>query len=92
MDVQSLDGSTVLLAPILAAALRRCREEGIDMLENAGRWLEKGEALDAIAPYRRKLPAWIYVYRANEPALAERLKDRRVWVPSLFDGDASLVR
>jgi hypothetical protein len=48
--------------------------------------------LDRIAPYRRRLPAWIYVYRANDPGLAESLRDPQVWVPSLFDGDASLVR
>ena len=61
------------------------------MLENVGRWLEKGELLDKIAPYRRRLPIWTYVYRANDPGLAESLRDRRAWAPTLFDGDASLV-
>ena len=81
-----------VILPLLSWALSKCRDEGIHVLEHFGRWLEKGEALDGIAPYRRKLPTWIFVYRANAPGLAERLADRRVWAPSLFDGDASLVQ
>jgi hypothetical protein len=91
VDFQSLEGGTDLLPPLLSWALRRCRDEGIHMLENLGRWLEKGEVLDMIAPYRRRLRNWVYFYRANNPELAERLSDRRVWAPSLFDGDASLL-
>jgi hypothetical protein len=92
VDFLSLDGGAALLLPLLSWALRKCQDEGIHVLEHFGRWLEKGALLDRIAPYRRRLPTWIYVYRANDPGLAERLKDPRVWVPSLFDGDASLVR
>lgn len=90
VDFQSRDGSAALLSPILAWALRKCREEGIHMLEVVGRWLEKGEVIDAAAPYRRSLGAWAYFYRANHPELAESLKDPAAWAPSLFDGDASL--
>ena len=90
VDFQSLDGSNGLLSPFLNWALRRCRNEGIHMLENVGRWLEKGELIKTVAPYRRKLPTWSYFYRANSPGLAESLKDPRAWAPSLFDGDASL--
>jgi hypothetical protein len=90
VDFQSLDGSTALLSPLLSRALTKCREKGIHVLENIGRWLESGELIETVAPYRRKLSAWSYVYRANDSRLAESLKDRRVWAPSLFDGDASL--
>ena len=90
VDFQSLDGSTTLLLPVLSRALKKCRENGIHVLENIGRWLESGEAIETVAPYRRQLSAWSYRYRASDPRLAERLKDRRVWAPSLFDGDASL--
>jgi hypothetical protein len=92
VDFQALDGSTELLPPIIAWALGKCRAEGIHMLESLGRWLEPGELLDVIAPYRRKLPgAWQYAYRANNAQLADQLRDRRAWAPSLFDGDASLM-
>jgi hypothetical protein len=90
VDFQSLDGSTDLLAPMLNWALRKCRNEGIHMLENIGRWMEKGEFFETIAPYHRAIPNWTYFYRANNPSLAETLRDRRAWAPSLFDGDASL--
>jgi RimJ/RimL family protein N-acetyltransferase len=90
VDFQSLDGGTALLLPLLFWALRKCGNEGIHVLENAGRWLEKGEVLDTLAPYRRRLPNWRFVYRANDPGLAESLRDRRAWAPSLFDSDASL--
>jgi hypothetical protein len=90
VDFQSLDGGTALLRPLLAWALRRCASEGIHVLENSGRWMEKGEVLDVLAPYRRRLPNWRFVYRAKDPKLAESLRDRHVWAPSLFDSDASL--
>ena len=90
VDFQSLDGSAELLAPLLAWTLRRCRDEGIHMLENIGRWLEKGELIETVAPCKRKLSAWTYIYRANNPGLAESLRNRSAWAPSLFDGYASL--
>ena len=92
VDFQSLDGGTTLLSALLSWALRKCRHEGVHTLVNIGRWLEKGEWLESIAPYRRRLPSWVYFYRANSPALAESLRDRRAWAPSLFDGDANLLR
>ena len=92
VDFQSLDGGPALLSPLLSWALSRCRDEGIHTLEYFGRWLGPGEPVDRLAPYRRKLPTWIFVYRANDPALAERLKDPQVWCPTLYDGDASLIR
>jgi hypothetical protein len=89
VDFQSRDGSTVLLAPMIAWALNKYRDEGLHLLEITGSWLEKGELLEA-APYWRHLATWTYFYRANNPKLAEELKDRRSWSPSLLDGDASL--
>jgi len=90
VEFQSLDGSTALLLPILSWALQRCREEGLHLLEVVGRWLEKGELLNSLAPYHRNLSTWTFFYRANYPALARRLADRSAWAPSLYDGDATL--
>jgi hypothetical protein len=90
VDFQSLDGSTDLLSPLLAWALRKCRDEGIHMLENVGRWLERGELIETVAPYKRRLSAWTFIYRANSPGLTESLRNRSAWAPSLFDGYASL--
>jgi len=90
VDYQSLDGSAALLPPMLSWALRKCRENGVHMLENVGRWLERGEVIDTLAPYRRKLTTWTYFYRGNNPELASKLQQRYTWAPSLFDGNASL--
>ena len=90
VDFQSLDGSNALLEPLLCWALRKCRNEGIDLLEILGRWLEKGEFIETVAPHRRRLEAWRFVYRANNAGLATTLRDPRTWAPSLFDGDATL--
>lgn len=90
VDFQSLDGSTALLEPLICWALRKCRKERIDLLEILGRWLEKGEFIETVAPHRRKLEAWRFMYRANNAGLATTLRDPRLWGPSLFDGDATL--
>ena len=90
VDFQSLDGSTALLEPLLCWAVRKCRNEGIHLLEIIGRWQEKGEFIETAAPHRRRLDAWRFVYRANNPSLATILRDPRTWAPSLFDGDATL--
>jgi hypothetical protein len=91
VDFQSLDGGTALLPPLLAWALTRCRDEGIHMLECFGRWLEQGELIASIAPYRRRSDVWTHYYRAHNPRLAERLRNPDAWAPSLFDGDSSLL-
>jgi hypothetical protein len=90
VDYQSLDGSPAMLGALVSWAFERCRSEGIHILENTGRWLEKGEFFTNAAPYRRKLPAWQYFYRINNPALGAPLSDKNAWAPSLFDGDATL--
>ncbi len=90
VDYQSLENSASMLEPLLSWTLRRCRAEGIHMLEHTGRWLEKGEFIETAAPYRRKLSTWTYFYHANNSQLRELLNDRRVWAPSLFDSDATL--
>jgi hypothetical protein len=75
VDFQALDGGSELLPPIIGWALRKCSAEGIRMLETVGRWLERGECLNVIAPYRRKLSwGWPPVYRANNARLAADLR------------------
>jgi hypothetical protein len=45
------------------------------MLESVGRWLEKGELLDTIAPCRRTLLSWVYFYRASSQKLPDTRAD-----------------
>jgi hypothetical protein len=90
VDFQTLDGNTAVLAPMLDWALGRCHREGIEMLESIGFCSEKQKLIAKIAPYERRLPSWLYFYKARDKSLADRLKDPTVWDPSQFDGDASL--
>ncbi len=90
VDFAAIDNTSALFPSLLSWALNKCRSGGIQMLETTGRWLEKGELIDRIAPHRRSLSTWTYFYHANNPELAEPLKDPRAWAPSLYDGDASL--
>jgi len=90
VDFQSLDGTTALLESLLSWALRKCRHEGIHMLENIGAWLGNGELIDRLAPHRRRLSAWTFVYRGANPGLSERLSDPAVWAATLYDASASL--
>jgi hypothetical protein len=90
VDFQGLQGGSELLTPLISWALAKCREQRIQVLEATGRWLERGESIAQIAPYRRRLSTWTYFYHAHDPELAKNLRDRDAWLPSLYDGDASL--
>jgi hypothetical protein len=90
VDFQTLDGSADSLGPMLAWAIRKCRRGGIQMLESVGFGPDKENVISKFAPRERKLPSWLYFYKANEKSLADKLSDSRVWNPSQFDGDASL--
>jgi hypothetical protein len=90
IDFQVLTGDTQLLRPMLAWALRRCRDEGIHMMEAYGFRPDKQLVIDSLAPYRRRLPSWFYFYKTWDKELGEQLKDPEVWDPSHFDGDSSL--
>ena len=79
-----------LLAAMVQAALDRCRQESIHMLELIGLTPPLERKLEHLSPHRRALPTWMSYYKPNNPSLAENLKDAAVWEFSLFDGDSSL--
>ncbi len=78
------------LRAMLRAAMQRCREESIHMLELVGLASALESELERASPHRRQLPSWLYYYKTSNPSLAERLKNPAVWEPSLFDGDSTL--
>jgi len=90
VDFQALDADTKVLKPMLSWGLEKCQSDGIHMLECVGFSSKKREVINRRAPHVRKLPCWLYYYKACEPSLARRLGDPNVWDPSQFDGDASL--
>jgi hypothetical protein len=92
VDFQSLepDRSPDLLMAMLAAAVKRSREQSIHMLELAGVAPALETTLERASPHRRELSNWLFFYKARNPTLELKLKDPAVWEPSLFDGDSSL--
>jgi hypothetical protein len=90
VDFQSLDGNYASLLPMLSWALRRCEKEGIHTLDIRGFCPEKRSVIEQIVPYRRKLPWWLYVYKAGNEVLEQNLRNPNVWDPSPFDGDSTL--
>jgi hypothetical protein len=90
VDFQALRGSEEALGGTLRWMLKRCREDGIHVLEVTGCWLNRPGLPRVVAPYHHTMPCWVYYYKAREKQLSETLKDPAVWAPSSFDGDASL--
>ncbi|HZQ95664.1 MAG TPA: hypothetical protein VFA67_11685 [Candidatus Sulfotelmatobacter sp.] len=92
VDFQSLDQERApdFLMAMLEAALMRCRQQSIHMLELAGPTPALERTLERAAPHHRQLSSWLFYYKARTPALEDRLKDPALWEPSLFDGDSSL--
>lgn len=90
VDFQTLDGKIASLEPMLQCALKRCSQEHIHMLEAIGFAREKREMMFKLAPYRRRLPYWLYYYKAQDKDLAGCLANPEQWDPSMFDGDSSL--
>jgi hypothetical protein len=90
VDFQALAGYGKMIDSALHCMLRKCRQEGIHVLEYAGCWLGPSGVLSISAPYQRTTSCWTYYYKARDKELCEALKDPKAWAPSSFDGDSSL--
>jgi hypothetical protein len=90
VDFQALGERTDLLKPVLSAALQKCRQESIDMLETIGFAPNKRRVIDGMGAHYRPLSAWRYFYKTNRSSLAAGLGVPDSWDPTCFDGDCSL--
>jgi hypothetical protein len=90
IDYQSLDRTVDALPAMLAWAIRQAGSSGVHVVENVGFRPYGTRIIEERAPYRRKLPSWLYFYKTRDQAIQRRLADPAVWNPSWFDGDASL--
>jgi hypothetical protein len=91
-DFQCLEAEKApeLLSAMQQAALERCRQESIHMLEVIGLGPGLEKRLRRASPHQRSLSAWLYFYRTNNSDLAEKLQNETAWDPSLYDGDSTL--
>jgi hypothetical protein len=90
VDLQALPGNEDALTPIVAAILRQCRHEGVHMLESIGFTRSTRAFLESHSPYSRRLPAWLFFYKAKDEALDRALSSGAMWNVCSYDGDGSL--
>jgi hypothetical protein len=90
VDFQTLDSNPLILDAMISAALHRSKVEGVQMLEVVGFAGAIRSRLERIAPFRRRLSAQLFYYKALSKDLKVRLADPQVWQPCSYDGDSSL--
>lgn len=90
VDFRALSGREHSLAWVMSAALARCRAEGVHMLECVGFGQPTRSLLEAHAPYRRRLPACMFFYKAADRQLDQQLTSAAHWDVCPYDGDGSL--
>ncbi len=89
-DLQLLEPDPRLCRAMLACTMHFCRAHGIALLDNAGCWLEGANYLNRTAPHHRRIASWVYLYKAVDSRLASALSNPHRWLPTRFEGDASL--
>ena len=89
VDFQSEGDGAKFLHDVIEAALSRCHTEDIHVLESIGFGNVRRKQIDALAPYQRQLPSWMFWYKvsAQNPELAKALMNPDVWDPCTYDGD-----
>ncbi len=90
IDFQSTAGKATLFYPVLQRALERCCATGIHVLQTVGLCPRGVGDISLLAPYKIRLQTSPYLYKVLNRGLVEVLSDPQVWVPSLFDGDATI--
>lgn len=89
VDFQSEGDGAKFLHDVVEVALSRCRAESIHLLESIGFGNVRRKQIDALAPYQRQLPSWMFWYKVSEqnPELEKALLNPDVWDPCTYDGD-----
>ncbi len=88
VDIQTLEDRSSIIYKLLASAEKRCRKEGVHMLEAVGFHPSKRNIISKWLPHRRKIQVWPF-YQTKDSVLDGDLQDVNVWDPCLFDGDGS---
>jgi hypothetical protein len=89
-DLQALGGSPAGVRALIMAAVKVAVEQSVHVVEVVGLSSAKRQALASLSPLRRRMPSWLFFYRAADEGLAARLDSPSAWDPSPYDGDATL--
>lgn len=90
IDFQSLDDDQAILTSLISSGIKKCREQGMHLLEVVGFDGLKKKIIERCSPHRRRLPNWPFYYKTKERLLAQELSNSAIWDPSLLDGDSSM--
>ena len=90
IDLQSADETSDNFMKMISSGIRRCRKEGIDMLEVIGFNPQKRDIIERGRPYQRRLPNWPFFYKARDLLLEKALENPEAWDPCLLDGDSTI--
>jgi hypothetical protein len=91
VDFQAIAAEKDAWHAALAWAIRKCRADGIHVLERTGGAMPGSSITQgAPVPRRRRLDAWRYYYRATHEELAQELREVNAWEASPYDGDTSI--
>ncbi|MCA9406875.1 MAG: hypothetical protein KC684_10070, partial [Candidatus Omnitrophica bacterium] len=90
IDFQTLKGGNDDLLILLNYALRKATKTNVHMVEVFGFKESIQQIVKSRAPFERKLPSWLFFYKALNKDLEKRLDNEAVWNPTSFDGDGSL--
>ena len=90
VDFQTLNDDARDLTDMIYFAVKKCKAEGIHLLETIGFNEDKRLFLKKSSAYKRKWPSWPFLYKAGEAGLSRELNDPSVWDPSFYDGDGSI--
>lgn len=88
IDLQTVENTPNTIFKLLESAEKRCRKEGIHMLEAVGFHPHKRRIISKWLPHKRELPVWPF-YLTTNPILEKELLNTDVWDPCLFDGDGT---
>lgn len=88
VDLQMIEETPSLVFKLLAAAERRCRKEGVHMLESVGFLPVKRQSISRWLPHKRDIQVWPF-YKTDNTSLDNEFQDLDVWDPCLYDGDGS---
>jgi len=90
IDFQTIEDDFSILQDMIFFGIKKCKEEGIYVLEIIGFNENKRTCLKKCLPYKRKLLSWPFLYKAKDNLLSEELNNPQVWDPCFYDGDASI--
>ncbi len=89
VDMQTTKDAECLM-DLISVAIKRCKEEGVHMLEVLGFNNEKRNIMEKCYPHMRSLSYYPFFYKIKNRSMLNLLENPQSWDPCLFDGDSSL--